>query len=161
MGSVPEVLRDGVTGFADLDVGVLARRAREIGLISREGCRRWVEERFGSIGPLGRIFPEACYPASLRPTDNESRYPISDEPAEQSFDLRSAPGFEEVTPHLLPDLPYEDVIPRNFPRDGSLPPPSGPQSPSQPMPREPMGWLPAGDSPVIPATATRPALNYV
>ena len=135
----------------------LAELERQTGTILETHGVVFVEERFGSIGPLGRIFPDACYPSSLRPSDNESRYPIADEPAEQSFDLRSAPGFEEVTPRLLPELPYEDVIPRNFPRDGSLPPPRGPGRSPQPMPREPMGRLPAVDSQVIPAAAARPA----
>ncbi len=46
-GSVPEVLRHGVTGFVDPDVQVLARHAAQ-GLpgISRLACRSWVEERF-------------------------------------------------------------------------------------------------------------------
>ena len=73
----------------------------------------FVEERYGSIGPLGRIFPPACYPQSLRPTDNEPRHAIADEPAEQSFDLRSAPIFEEFRP-LLPELPYRDALPRRW-----------------------------------------------
>lgn len=133
----------------------LAELEQQSGTILETHGVVFVEERYGSIGPLGRIFPDACYPESLRPSDNESRYPISDEAAEQSFNLRSAPGFDEITPRLLPELPYEEVIPRNFPRDGSLPPPDGPDRPP-PRPREPMGRLPAGGSRVIPASASGP-----
>ncbi|HZL91830.1 MAG TPA: TolC family protein [Pirellulaceae bacterium] len=114
----------------------------------------FVEERYGSIRPLGRLFPDACYPSSLRPGDNEPRYPLADEPAEQSFDLGRAPGFDEVTPPLLPELPYEDVLPRRMPRDSSLPPPVTPDRPAPP-PREPMSQFPAGRSRVVPATATQ------
>ncbi|HUE69613.1 MAG TPA: TolC family protein, partial [Pirellulaceae bacterium] len=95
----------------------LATLERQTGTILESHGIVFVEERYGSIGPLGRMFPGACYPESLRPTDNEPRYPIADEPAEQSFDLRTAPSFEEVTPRLLPELPYEDALPRRNWRD--------------------------------------------
>jgi glycosyltransferase involved in cell wall biosynthesis len=45
-GSVPELLRDGVTGFIDAGVDTLARRVQSLDRIDRRGCRRWVEERF-------------------------------------------------------------------------------------------------------------------
>lgn len=108
----------------------LATLERQTGTILETHGIVFVEERYGSIGPLGRMFPDACYPSSLRPTDNEPRYPIADDPAEQSFDLRSAPSFQEVTPRLLPELPYEDVMPKRQPRGSTLPPPGGPR-PSQ------------------------------
>jgi outer membrane protein TolC len=93
----------------------LASLERQSGTILETHGIVFVEERYGSIGPLGRIFPDVCYPQSLRPTENEPRYGVSDEPAEQSFDLRSAPSFRDVTPPLLPDLPYEDVLPPRRP----------------------------------------------
>ncbi len=46
MGSVPEVLSDGKTGFIDLDVDRLAARVRDLDKISRLECRAWVAERF-------------------------------------------------------------------------------------------------------------------
>ncbi len=103
----------------------LASLERQTGTILETHGIVFVEERYGSIGPLGRMFPDACYPESLRPTDNEPRYPIADEPAEQAFDLRSAPSFREVTPRLLPELPYDDAIPRRQPRNFDQPPPEG------------------------------------
>lgn len=45
-GSVPELLRDGVTGFINPDVEVLATKARELPGISRKGCRQWVADKF-------------------------------------------------------------------------------------------------------------------
>jgi glycosyltransferase involved in cell wall biosynthesis len=45
-GSVPEVLRDGVTGFVDADVARLADRVKDLGKIDRARCRRWVEQGF-------------------------------------------------------------------------------------------------------------------
>ncbi|MBU6374526.1 MAG: glycosyltransferase family 4 protein [Bdellovibrionales bacterium] len=46
LGSVPEILKDGVTGYMSLDIHELARRARELEHIDRSRCRRWVSERF-------------------------------------------------------------------------------------------------------------------
>jgi glycosyltransferase involved in cell wall biosynthesis len=46
LGAVPELLRDGVTGFASLDPDQLARRVADLERIDRAGCRRWAEERF-------------------------------------------------------------------------------------------------------------------
>lgn len=46
-GSVPELLRDGVTGFISSQLGELARRARDnMESFDRRGCRKWVEDRF-------------------------------------------------------------------------------------------------------------------
>jgi glycosyltransferase involved in cell wall biosynthesis len=46
VGSVPEILADGVTGFIRSDVGELGLRARDLPEISRAGCRAWIERRF-------------------------------------------------------------------------------------------------------------------
>jgi glycosyltransferase involved in cell wall biosynthesis len=45
-GSVPEVLKDGVTGFIEADLERLARRVRDLGSIDRYACRQWVEQGF-------------------------------------------------------------------------------------------------------------------
>ncbi len=45
-GSVPELLRNGVTGFCDPDIKRLAQLVRQIPQIDRRVCRAWVEERF-------------------------------------------------------------------------------------------------------------------
>lgn len=45
-GSVPEIMRDGVTGFARESDDELAEAALRVTEISRAGCRAWAEERF-------------------------------------------------------------------------------------------------------------------
>ncbi len=48
VGSAPEILRDGVTGFMRDTNEELAAAVRELPDISRRGCRAYVEERFTS-----------------------------------------------------------------------------------------------------------------
>ena len=45
------------------------------------------EERFASIGPLGRLGPDHRYPAAVAPSAADERYPASDRPSEEHFDL--------------------------------------------------------------------------
>ena len=45
-GAVPELLRDGLTGFLDFDVDRLSSKIRDIPQISRKFCRRWAEQHF-------------------------------------------------------------------------------------------------------------------
>jgi len=66
----------------------LARLERETGTILETHGVRFVEERFRSVGPLGRAFAGECYPSRLRPQPNKDRYPSSDEPSENSFHLQ-------------------------------------------------------------------------
>ncbi len=46
VGSVPELIEDGVTGFLDLNIEQLADRVLEISKISRSACRAQAEKRF-------------------------------------------------------------------------------------------------------------------
>jgi hypothetical protein len=91
----------------------LARLQRETGTILETHGIRFYEERYGSIGPLGRMCRDACYPESLPPTENESVYPTSQKPAENFFDLedplqklreRRPIDVEELPPLRLPPL---------------------------------------------------------
>lgn len=45
-GSVPEVIGDGVSGFAVGNVDEAVRAAEKVGALSRAGCRKYFEERF-------------------------------------------------------------------------------------------------------------------
>ncbi len=45
-GSMPEVVREGKTGFLVNTVGEAAQKIRELDSISRSDCRNWAEERF-------------------------------------------------------------------------------------------------------------------
>ena len=82
----------------------LANLERQTGTILETHGIRFYEERFGSIGPLGRMFPDRSYPGGLPPAPNVDRYVPGDEAAEKSFHLedplqgrrRSAPPPEEL-----------------------------------------------------------------
>jgi outer membrane protein TolC len=71
----------------------LANLERTSGSILETHGVTFFEERYGSIGPLGRLADYVCYPERLPPTPNEERYPTSDEGAERSFDLRPPPSL--------------------------------------------------------------------
>jgi len=65
----------------------LATLERETGTILETHGIRFFEERFGAIGPLGRLANDRCYPEALPPSENESLYPDSGKPAEEFFQL--------------------------------------------------------------------------
>lgn len=101
----------------------LARLQRETGTILETHGIRFFEERYGSIGPLGRLFPDACYPRAMRPTENDAVYPTATEPAEDFFELedplqqlreRRPIDVEELPPLRLPPVP-ESSIPGTTP----------------------------------------------
>jgi glycosyltransferase involved in cell wall biosynthesis len=48
IGSVPEVVKDGKTGFIVKNIAEAVKRVRDIDQIKREDCRKWVEENFTS-----------------------------------------------------------------------------------------------------------------
>jgi glycosyltransferase involved in cell wall biosynthesis len=48
MGSVPEVMEDGVTGFVVEDVDSAVKAVELIPTVSRLGCRRYFDEHFTS-----------------------------------------------------------------------------------------------------------------
>ena len=66
----------------------LAVLERQTGTILEAHGIVFYEERYGSIGPLGRAFRDVCYPSNYLPTPNDPRYPVSDEPVENSFNLQ-------------------------------------------------------------------------
>jgi len=66
----------------------LAALEQETGTILETHGIRFFEERFLSLGPLGRVGRMRDYPQSMPPTPNEPKYPPSNKPAENFFDLR-------------------------------------------------------------------------
>ena len=66
----------------------LANLERQTGTILETHGVRFVEERFGAIGPLGRLFSPVNYPSAQLPTENVPRYGRTDKPAEEAFDLQ-------------------------------------------------------------------------
>ena len=56
------------------------------------------EERYGSIGPLGRLFYDRCYPRDYRPGPNVDQYPDSSQPAEKIFNLEEPIRLPRLKP---------------------------------------------------------------
>lgn len=83
----------------------LANLYRQVGVILEEHGIRFVEERYGSIGPLGRAFADRCYPRSYRPGSNEERYLRNSEPAEEAFAPKVPEVREEDSPQSNPPAP--------------------------------------------------------
>lgn len=56
------------------------------------------EERFRSVGPLGRLAHPKEYPFRIPPTPNADHYPNLSEPAESIFDLKNPVQFKGTQP---------------------------------------------------------------
>jgi len=67
----------------------LANLEQQTGTILEAHGVRFFEERYGSIGPLGRAFHDRCYPRDMRPGPNDDQYRDTAEPAEKVFHLES------------------------------------------------------------------------
>ncbi|MBX3421353.1 MAG: TolC family protein [Pirellulaceae bacterium] len=77
----------------------LAALERETGTILQSHGITFIEERFGSIGPLGRLALPVAYPRSVTPVGPVDRYPSGDQPSEQQFDLRNPlEGYDDELP---------------------------------------------------------------
>jgi outer membrane protein TolC len=84
----------------------LARLQRETGTILETHGIRFYEERYGSIGPLGRLFPDVCYPESMPSTENNPIYPTSEKPSEDFFQLENPLEQSQQRPPLdIDELP--------------------------------------------------------
>lgn len=88
----------------------LADLERQTGTILETHGIRFYEERFGSLGPLGRLHAPACYPSALPPTWNADRYPHGEDPAEKTF---------------LPEMPLAQPSSAPPPRAEEIPAPGG------------------------------------
>lgn len=82
----------------------LANLEQQTGTILETHGIHFFEERFGSIGPMGRLFRDRLYPRAMRPTPNEPTYRNTNEPAENVFDLQPPP-----TPKRNPTAPPERI----------------------------------------------------
>lgn len=89
----------------------LATLERETGIILESHGIRFAEERFASIGPMGRLFAERCYPRDYRPGPNAPRYPDSDQPAENAFELDQP--IRQQQRHLPAEAPPVEPEARN------------------------------------------------
>lgn len=71
----------------------LASLERQTGTILETHGIQFFEERYGSIGPLGRLAKPRCYPAAAVPGPNAPRYPASAAPADRSLE-REMPSVQ-------------------------------------------------------------------
>ncbi|MDX1944727.1 MAG: TolC family protein [Pirellulaceae bacterium] len=89
----------------------LAELERQTGTILETHGIAFYEERYGSIGPLGRLAHPVCYPRANPPTGNADRYPAGTRPAEQIFNLDDPTQFR-VLPQNTEELPAPPPLPR-------------------------------------------------
>jgi len=89
---------------------LLAEVERQTGTILETHGVRFYEERYGSIGPLGRLAQPVCFPQATPPTLNADRYQPGERPAEQAFNLEDLGRL----------MPREDIFPQT---PQPLPPP--------------------------------------
>ncbi len=107
----------------------LANLERDSGTILEAHSIRFLEERFGAVGPLGRFFADRWYPRDMRPAPNGDRYEAGDAPAESYFELNDpleplkqlrepATDSENELPTPPPDAASPDLsfVPQSFDR---------------------------------------------
>ncbi|HEX4590665.1 MAG TPA: TolC family protein [Gemmataceae bacterium] len=82
----------------------LARLERVTGTILETHGVRFFEERFKSIGPLGRLGPPACYPEAMPPSTNVERYPVDREAGDAALE-KDKPIVPRDQPAEVPLLP--------------------------------------------------------
>lgn len=111
----------------------LANLERQSGTILETHGITFYEERFGSIGPWGRLALPVAYPQSQPPTRNAERYPDSGQPSEEKFDLQNPESWKrkplQIPAEDLPAVPMDNVnpageLPQPAP-ENDLPPPGG------------------------------------
>ncbi len=118
----------------------LATLERTTGTILETHGVVFYEEKSGWVGPLGHFVEEVCYPKDMRPSQNADRYPISDKPAEDAFDLQPPTNLRD----RLKDVPYEDIklppledSPLDAPKKQDPKPPLKRPNPVPPAPEPP------------------------
>lgn len=116
---------------------LLATLEKQTGTILETHAVVFYEERYGSIGPLGRFCEDECYPLDMRPSPNTDVYPNGDTPSEETFDLEQPenmlekqrgrdyekiklPTLEEILNEGVPPAP---ALPDGVPKiDSDVPP---------------------------------------
>jgi len=81
---------------------LLAELELQTGTILESHGIWFYEERYGSIGPLGRLHPPIGYPERNGPLPNIDSYPSGDRPAEEFFDLKTPVVVPKVDRETLP-----------------------------------------------------------
>ena len=91
----------------------LANLELQSGTILETHGVRFVEERYGSIGPRGWCLEESRnYPRDLRPTENSTRYQELQQPSEEAFELNDFPRRKQTSDGqnpmpTVPEIPEE------------------------------------------------------
>ncbi len=135
----------------------LANLERESGTILETHGVRMIEERYGSIGPLGRWHRDQCYPERLPPTLNDDRYPQGDGPAENSFDLTPPENLRRKLRDRLREAVPPAPGPTRQPVPPERPPAPRPTPPALPSPAEPSSAPPlSAPVPAVPRPAPAP-----
>jgi outer membrane protein TolC len=80
----------------------LAALERRTGTILETHGLVFYEERFRAAGPLGILGHGRLYPSALLPAGSPERYPPTEEPAENAFDLRNPAPRAPKPPEKLP-----------------------------------------------------------
>ena len=120
----------------------LAMLERQTGTILETHGVVFYEERSGWVGPLGHFVEDVCYPKDLRPSQNVDRYPTSDKPSEDAFDLQPPTNLRD----RLPNVPYDDI--KLQPLEDFVPPvPKKEDSKPEPNPKRPLPIPPPPDPP--------------
>ena len=122
----------------------LANLEKQTGTILESHSVRFMEERFGSLGPLGRLAQPRAYPLSAPPSPNADRYPETGGPPDKALD-KDRPMLNE--PGAMP-APKE--APKELPAPKQLPDPKDLPAPKLPPPLQQVAF------PRVP-TLTRPA----
>ena len=135
----------------------LASLQQETGVILEEHGIRFVEERYGSIGPLGRWACNRCYPKAEQPCPDGPRYPDTGRPAEEAFDLQDPVkkvNRGQPRPAVNPPITLPHQRPLQTPKPGGV---YGPvpglqprpiQSPKQEQLPQPVDTVPLHQLPV-------------
>jgi outer membrane protein TolC len=97
----------------------LANLERDTGtILESHGVRFW-EERFRSVGPLGRHFPSLCYPRAMSPGPNSDRPPVAAEDVYRLPEVVPLPGMDANRTEPLP-APNGHSSERAAPRSRSV-----------------------------------------
>lgn len=100
----------------------LAMLERQTGTILETHGVVFYEERFGTVGPLGHFCEDVCYPLNMRPSENANKYPTTEKPAEDSFDLQPPSNLRErLRPIDDIKLPPPDDVPQFSPKSDDPP----------------------------------------
>ncbi|MDP3208403.1 MAG: TolC family protein, partial [Rhodoglobus sp.] len=125
---------------------LLATLERQTGTILETHSVVFFEERFASVGPLGRFCDDVCYPMVMRPSANSDEYPAGTQPSEETFELQQPDNLLDKQQNLDYDkikLPTLDEIMR----EQSVPPAPSPSRPAPAPAPVPPGPLPPASRP--------------